>query len=129
LLHHLAIKQLHRRLLKPAARLHNVDGRIRRPPADLPRRRTVLQNELRHIKRDVDPVLPSQRLVEPRHRLRNPVQLSSEQIIENARIPRGKTIKVDRLHLEFARRSGEVHSMLRQGPKHRLKIELLSIRR
>jgi len=59
-------------------------------------------NELRHIKRDVDPVLPTQGPVEPRHRLRNPVQLSPEQIIENARVPRGKAIKVDRLHLELA---------------------------
>jgi hypothetical protein len=43
-----------------------------------------------------------------------PLPRSPEQIIENAGVPRGKAIKVDRLHLELARRSGEVHSMLRQ---------------
>jgi hypothetical protein len=37
------------------------------PNVNLPRHRTVLQNELRHVKRDVDPVLPIQGLVEPRH--------------------------------------------------------------
>jgi hypothetical protein len=66
---------------------------------------------------------------EPRHRLRNPVQLSPEQVIENGRVPRGEAIKVDRLHLKLARRGGEVHSMLRQRPKHSLKIKLLNLRR